>query len=47
MAALKCELQRLEFKIEGNDNYERRDTLIFSGKLLPAHSNMVNCAIII
>ena len=40
-------MQKLEDKIEDNDNYERRDTMIFSGNLLPAHSNMANCTVII
>ena len=47
VTALKCDLQRLEDLSEENDNNELRDTLIFSGKLLPAHSNMENCAVII
>ena len=40
-------MQKLEDKIEDNDNYERRDTLLFSGKLnndtcFSAQSNIDN-----
>ena len=35
MASLKHDLRKLEDKIEDNDSYERRDTVILSGHKLP------------
>ena len=38
VSSLKATVSRLEDKIDENDAYERRDTLIFCGKSLPAVS---------
>ena len=46
VATLKSDLNKLDDKIQDQDSYERRDTVILSGKLIPAESNMENCAVI-
>ena len=40
---LKKHVMKLEEKIEDNDSYERRDTLVLSGSAIPPASNMENC----
>ena len=40
---LKKHVMKLEEKIEDNDSYERRDTLVLSGSAIPPVSNMESC----
>ena len=42
----KC-VSRLEERIETNDQYERRDTLVLTGQVLPPVSTNENCAEIV
>ena len=42
--SLRKDFFKLEEKIEENEAYERRDTLIFSGKKLPVVQNGENCS---
>ena len=39
-AQLKKHVMKLKEKIENNDSYERRDTLVLSGSAIPPASNM-------
>ena len=43
VVTLKDRISKLEERIESNDSYERRDTLIFSGSTIPAPNNSENC----
>ena len=45
--SLKRDFYKLEEKIEENEAYERRDTLIFLGKKLPVAVNGENCSQIV
>ena len=40
-------IQKLEEKIDDQEAYERRDTLIFSGEKLPTSTPQENCATIV
>ena len=44
LKSVKKDCEKLSEKIEENEAYERRDTLIFSGKKLPVVQNDENCA---
>ena len=44
---LRATVSRLGEKIDNNDSYERRDTLLFSGKKLPKFDKNENCATIL
>ena len=43
VSSLKKRVSKLEERIEENDQYERRDTLIFSGPSLPPSTTNENC----
>ena len=43
VTSLKVQVVKLEEKIDENDQYERRDTLIFTGQDLPPVSTDENC----
>ena len=47
MKALKLQLIKMEEKVEDNDNYERRDTLVLSGNSLPPIQNNEICSQIV
>ena len=47
MDGLKQRVSKLEENIDNQDAYERRDTLVFSGKCLPQPKNIENCSQII
>ena len=42
-ASLKKQVAKLEEKIDENDAYERRDTLVLSGSCIPPTNNMESC----
>ena len=44
---LKDRIGNLEERIETNDQYERRDALVFTGSSIPPPSNHENCSLII
>ena len=43
ITCLKRHITKMEDKIQENDNYERRDTLVFSGSSVPPINNMEVC----
>ena len=47
VSTLKDRIIKLEERIEQNDSYERRDTLVFSGSKLPPPSNSENCVTVV
>ena len=42
--SLKLQVSKLEDRIDQNESYERRDTLVFSGKVIPVVKADENCA---
>ena len=47
ITGLKNDIQKLEDKIEENESYERRDTVILSGSKLPAYTSIENTPILV
>ena len=47
VSTLKCNVMKLEERLEDADAYERRDTLIFSGDAIPEAKTGENCSAII
>ena len=47
VSSLKKQVSKLEERIEENDQYERRDTLVFSGSSLPIATPNENCETVV
>ena len=44
VSKLRFQISKLDDKLDDNDAYERRDTLVISGSSVPTSTKMENCA---